>query len=72
MPATVVKLLVKPGDAVKKGDTIVVLEAMKIGDHGVAAAGVGPITLGHAHGAQPDCRDPKSLTKNAFVHGKIS
>jgi biotin carboxyl carrier protein len=30
MPATVVKLLVKPGDAVKKGDTLVVLEAMKM------------------------------------------
>ncbi len=30
MPATVVKVLVSPGDAVKKGDTLVVLEAMKM------------------------------------------
>jgi biotin carboxyl carrier protein len=30
MPATVVKVLVAPGDAVKKGDTILVLEAMKM------------------------------------------
>ena len=30
MPATVVQVLVKPGDAVKKGDTVVLLEAMKM------------------------------------------
>jgi biotin carboxyl carrier protein len=30
MPATVIKVLVKAGDAVKKGDTVVVLEAMKM------------------------------------------
>jgi acetyl/propionyl-CoA carboxylase alpha subunit len=30
MPATVIKVLVKPGQAVKKGDTVVVLEAMKM------------------------------------------
>jgi acetyl/propionyl-CoA carboxylase alpha subunit len=30
MPATVIKVSVKPGDAVKKGDAIVVLEAMKM------------------------------------------
>ncbi len=30
MPATVVKVLVKPGDRVAKGDTVVVLEAMKM------------------------------------------
>jgi acetyl-CoA carboxylase biotin carboxylase subunit len=30
MPATVVKVLVKPGDRVAKGDTILVLEAMKM------------------------------------------
>jgi acetyl-CoA carboxylase biotin carboxylase subunit len=30
MPATVVKVHVKPGDTVKKGDTILVLEAMKM------------------------------------------
>jgi biotin carboxyl carrier protein len=30
MPATVLKVLVSPGDAVKKGDTVLVLEAMKM------------------------------------------
>lgn len=30
MPATVIRLNVKPGDAVKKGDTLLVLEAMKM------------------------------------------
>ena len=30
MPATVIKVLVKPGAAVKKGDTVVLLEAMKM------------------------------------------
>ena len=30
MPATVIKVHVKPGDAVKKGDIVVVLEAMKM------------------------------------------
>ena len=46
MPATVVKVLVSPGQAVKKGDTVVVLEAMKMelpiratGDGTVASIG---------------------------------
>jgi biotin carboxyl carrier protein len=30
MPATVIHVHVKPGDAVKKGDTVVLLEAMKM------------------------------------------
>jgi biotin carboxyl carrier protein len=30
MPATVVKVHVKPGDAVKQGDVVVLLEAMKM------------------------------------------
>jgi 3-methylcrotonyl-CoA carboxylase alpha subunit len=30
MPATVIKVLVAPGVAVRKGDTVVVLEAMKM------------------------------------------
>jgi biotin carboxyl carrier protein len=30
MPATVIKVHVKPGDAVKKGDVVVLLEAMKM------------------------------------------
>jgi 3-methylcrotonyl-CoA carboxylase alpha subunit len=46
MPATVIKVLVKAGDAVKKGDVVVVLEAMKmelplraLGDGIVSAVG---------------------------------
>jgi glutaconyl-CoA decarboxylase len=30
MPATVLRINVKPGDAVKKGDVLVLLEAMKM------------------------------------------
>ena len=30
MPATVIKINVKPGDAVKKGDIVILLEAMKM------------------------------------------
>jgi biotin carboxyl carrier protein len=30
MPATVITVQVKPGDAVKKGDVVIVLEAMKM------------------------------------------
>jgi len=30
MPATVLKVLVEPGGAVKKGDTLIILEAMKM------------------------------------------
>jgi biotin carboxyl carrier protein len=30
MPATVIKVLVAPGDVVKKGDTVILLEAMKM------------------------------------------
>jgi biotin carboxyl carrier protein len=30
MPATVIAIRVRPGDAVKKGDTVVILEAMKM------------------------------------------
>ena len=30
MPATVLKVLVQPGSAVRKGDTVVILEAMKM------------------------------------------
>jgi biotin carboxyl carrier protein len=30
MPATVIKVLVAPGDEVKKGDTVLILEAMKM------------------------------------------
>ena len=30
MPGTVMKVLVKAGDAVKNGDTVIILEAMKM------------------------------------------
>lgn len=30
MPATVLKVAVKPGDSIKKGDLVVLLEAMKM------------------------------------------
>jgi biotin carboxyl carrier protein len=30
MPATVIRVLVEPGSAVRKGDTVIVLEAMKM------------------------------------------
>ena len=56
MPATVVKLLVKPGDAVKKGDTVVVLEAMKM-ELPLRAAGDATVTAVHCREGelvQPD------------------
>lgn len=36
MPCTILKLNVKPGDAVKEGDTLIVLEAMKM-EHSIKA-----------------------------------
>lgn len=30
MPGTILKIMVKPGDAVKRGDVVVILEAMKM------------------------------------------
>ncbi|HVB39010.1 MAG TPA: biotin/lipoyl-containing protein [Vicinamibacterales bacterium] len=49
MPATVVKVLVEPGQTVKKGDTLIVLEAMKM-ELPVRAPGDGII-------AAIDCRE---------------
>lgn len=46
MPATVRKLLVKPGDTVKAGDVLIVLEAMKM-ELPVRAAGPGKVTAIH-------------------------
>ena len=43
MPATVIRVLVKPGDTVKRGDTLIVLEAMKM-ELPVRANGNGVIT----------------------------
>ncbi len=33
MPGKIVKLLVKPGDAIKKGQPLIVMEAMKMEVH---------------------------------------
>ncbi len=46
MPATVVKVLVEPGDVVKKGDTIVILEAMKM-ELPLRASGDGTVKAVH-------------------------
>jgi 3-methylcrotonyl-CoA carboxylase alpha subunit len=46
MPATVIKVLVKPGDRVAKGDTVVVLEAMKM-ELPLRAAGDGTVKAVH-------------------------
>jgi acetyl-CoA carboxylase biotin carboxylase subunit len=56
MPATVIQVLVKPGDAVKKGDTVVVLEAMKM-ELPLRAAGDATVTAVHCRTGelvQPD------------------
>jgi biotin carboxyl carrier protein len=42
MPATIIKVHVQPGDAVKKGDTVLVLEAMKM-ELPIRAAGDGVV-----------------------------
>jgi acetyl/propionyl-CoA carboxylase alpha subunit len=42
MPGTVVKVLAAPGDAVAKGDPVVVIEAMKM-EHTIGAAGDGTV-----------------------------
>ena len=56
MPATVVKVLVKPGDHVAKGDTVIVLEAMKM-ELPLRAAGEATIKAVHCREGelvQPD------------------
>jgi acetyl/propionyl-CoA carboxylase alpha subunit len=42
MPGTVVKVLAAPGDSVRKGDPVVVIEAMKM-EHTIGAAGDGTV-----------------------------
>ena len=44
MPATVIRVAVKPGDAVKKGDIVLVLEAMKM-ELPIRAAGDGVVAM---------------------------
>ena len=43
MPATIIKICVKPGDEVRKGDTVLVLEAMKM-ELPIRAAGDGTVS----------------------------
>lgn len=43
MPATVLRVLVKAGDAVKRGDSLVILEAMKM-EHHISAPYGGSVT----------------------------
>ena len=43
MPATVIKVLVTPGQAVRKGETVIVLEAMKM-ELPLKALGDGTVT----------------------------
>lgn len=38
MPGTILKIMVKPGDAVKRGDVVVILEAMKMENEIFASA----------------------------------
>jgi 3-methylcrotonyl-CoA carboxylase alpha subunit len=56
MPATVIKVLVQPGAAVKKGDTILLLEAMKM-ELPIRAPGDATVTAVHCREGelvQPD------------------
>ena len=48
MPATVIKMLATPGRAVKKGDTLIVLEAMKM-ELPLRAPSDGTVTAIHCH-----------------------
>jgi 3-methylcrotonyl-CoA carboxylase alpha subunit len=56
MPATVIKVLVAPGSVVKKGDTVIVLEAMKM-ELPIRAPGDATVTAVHCREGelvQPD------------------
>ena len=59
MPATVVKVLVKPGDRVAKGDTVIVLEAMKM-ELPLRAAGDAMIKAVH-------CREGEMVQADAVL-----
>jgi acetyl-CoA carboxylase biotin carboxylase subunit len=59
MPATVVKVLVKPGDRVAKGDTVVVLEAMKM-ELPLRAAGEATVKAVH-------CREGELVQPDAVL-----
>ena len=51
MPATVIKVAVQPGDAVRRGDVLVVLEAMKM-ELPVRAPGDGRVSAVHCRPGQ--------------------
>jgi oxaloacetate decarboxylase alpha subunit len=59
MPATVLKVHVKPGDTVKKGDIVVVLEAMKM-ELPVRARGDGVV-------AAVSCREGELVQADAML-----
>jgi acetyl/propionyl-CoA carboxylase alpha subunit len=59
MPATVIKVHVKPGDAVKKGDIVLVLEAMKM-ELPIRAAGDGVV-------AKVGCREGELVQADATL-----
>jgi biotin carboxyl carrier protein len=59
MPATVLHVLVRPGDAVKKGDTLIVLEAMKM-ELPLRAPGEGTVVAVH-------CRDGEMVQADAVL-----
>ena len=41
-------------------------------DHVVAASGVGPVALRHAHAAESDRRDLEALSESAVLAGMLS
>jgi acetyl/propionyl-CoA carboxylase alpha subunit len=59
MPATVLKVQVKPGDTVKKGDIVVVLEAMKM-ELPIRAPGDGVV-------ATVSCREGELVQADAML-----
>lgn len=61
MPATVIKVMVEPGAAVKKGDTLVLLEAMKM-ELPIRASGDAVVTAVH-------CRDGERVEAGAVLLG---
>ena len=59
MPARVIRILVQPGSAVKKGDTLIVLEAMKM-ELPIRAPADGKVAAVH-------CRDGELVQADAVL-----
>ena len=59
MPATVLKVLVQAGMSVKKGDTLIILEAMKM-ELPIRATGDAVVTVVH-------CREGQLVQSNAVL-----